>query len=159
MSTRDRNKKKYFWGVQRGRCVRLPSPSVNRWCTVWILNISQSYRTPRAVTEIALLYMQMIGLRRKHIHEPSRPVTGISLLFICRWYSSSQETHLWAPTAGYWDSFTVYMQMMFIPHRKHTHGPPRPVTGRTLLYLLHFLVVSPLMQRTLICLEQNFEAV
>jgi hypothetical protein len=32
-------------------------------------------------------------------------------------------------TACYGDSFSFYMWTMFIPDRKHTCGPPRPVTG------------------------------
>jgi hypothetical protein len=44
-----------------------------------------------------------------------------------------QETHLWASTAGYGDSFTVYIQVIFVPHRKDTYGPPRPVTEIALL--------------------------
>jgi hypothetical protein len=27
------------------------------------------------------------------------------------------------------DSFTFHVYMMFVPHRKHAYGPPRPVTG------------------------------
>jgi hypothetical protein len=29
----------------------------------------------------------------------------------------------------------LYMQMMCVPHRKQTYGPPRPVTGIALLFL------------------------
>jgi hypothetical protein len=35
--------------------------------------------------------------------------------------------------ACYEDTFTSYMQMMFVPYRKHTYGPPRTVTGIALL--------------------------
>jgi hypothetical protein len=37
-----------------------------------------------------------------------------------------QETHLWPSTACYEDGFTFYMQMMFVPHRKHICGLSRP---------------------------------
>jgi hypothetical protein len=32
-------------------------------------------------------------------------------------------------TVCYRDSFTYYIHKMFALHRKHTYGPPRPVTG------------------------------
>jgi hypothetical protein len=41
----------------------------------------------------------------------------------------SQEKCLWISTACYRDSFTCYMHMMFVPHWKHKHKPPRSVTG------------------------------
>jgi hypothetical protein len=31
--------------------------------------------------------------------------------------------------------------MMFAPHRKHTDGPPRPVTGIALLSYMHLMFV------------------
>jgi hypothetical protein len=105
---------KCFWGVQRGRCVRLtiPLPSVSRLSRQCrILNISQPYR-------------------------PSRLVTGIVLFFIWRWCSyltvstpmgfhwllrryfyflyiddirTSQGKDIWYSAACYRDSFTFYM--------------------------------------------------
>jgi hypothetical protein len=48
-----------FWGVERGRCVGLTtlSPFVSRLSRqCGILNISQPYRPPRPVLQIALLY-------------------------------------------------------------------------------------------------------
>jgi hypothetical protein len=35
----------------------------------------------------------------------------------------------------------VYMQMMFVPHRKQTYGPPRPGTGRALLFYMQMIFV------------------
>jgi hypothetical protein len=57
-STTARNKRKCFWGVKGGMCVRLDSPpSVSRLSTQCrILKTSQSYRPPRPVKEIALLF-------------------------------------------------------------------------------------------------------
>jgi hypothetical protein len=76
---------------------------------------------------------------------------------------TSQEAHLWTTAACYGDCFTffictccsylagstpmdhcsllrgllyfLYMQMMFVPRRKHTYGPLQPVTGIALLSL------------------------
>jgi hypothetical protein len=42
---------------------------------------------------------------------------------------TSQESHLWASTASCRDDFSFYTQMMFVPHRKHTYGPTRLVSG------------------------------
>jgi hypothetical protein len=57
--------KKYFWGVQRGRCVRLTSPAAVKWLSrqCGVLCISQTYRPPRPLTEVALLYFTS---QRKH---------------------------------------------------------------------------------------------
>jgi hypothetical protein len=46
---------------------------------------------------------------------------------------TSQETLLWASTARYGDSFTFLYVNYILPHRKHTYGPPWPVTGIALL--------------------------
>jgi hypothetical protein len=35
---------------------------------------------------------------------------------------------MWASTACYGDSFTLYMYMIFAPDRKHIYRPSRPVT-------------------------------
>jgi hypothetical protein len=37
---------------------------------------------------------------------------------------TSQETHL-----------RTFLYVMFVPHRKHTYGSPRPVTGIALLFI------------------------
>jgi hypothetical protein len=37
---------------------------------------------------------------------------------------TSQETHVRSSTACYVDSFTLHMQVIFRPHKKHTYGPP-----------------------------------
>jgi hypothetical protein len=50
---------KRFWGIERGRCVGLTNllPPVSRLSRQrGILNISQLYRPPRPITEMALLY-------------------------------------------------------------------------------------------------------
>jgi hypothetical protein len=49
-------------------------------------------------------------------YRPSRPVTGIALL--------------------------VYMQMKFVPHRKHTYRPPELVMGIALLFYMQMMIVS-----------------
>jgi hypothetical protein len=106
---------------------------------------------------------------RNHTYGPPRPVTGIALLYICRscWYftgitpmdlqgllrvylqflyvdyvHTSQKSHFWASTACYWDNFGFYMQMIFVLHWKHAYGPPRSVTGTTLLFTLSFCILQ-----------------
>jgi hypothetical protein len=49
---------------------------------------------------------------------------------------TSQGTHIRASTACYGDRFIFYVQMTFLPHRKHTYRPPRSVTE----IVLHFLL-------------------
>jgi hypothetical protein len=51
----------------------------------------------------------MFTPHRKRTYGPSRPVTGIALLF--------------------------YMWMIFVPHRKHAYGPLQPVTGGNFTFL------------------------
>jgi hypothetical protein len=73
----------------------------------------------------------------------------------CLRHQDTQKTHVWATAACYNDSFTflcvdnvrasqethlyLYIYMMFVPQRKYTHGPPRPVTEIALLF--SFLVL------------------
>jgi hypothetical protein len=75
---------KCFSGVECGQHVMLTTllPSMSRLSRhCGIFNISQSYRSPRSVTEIALLsYIRtMFVTNRKHAYVPARPVTGIVL--------------------------------------------------------------------------------
>jgi hypothetical protein len=39
------------------------------------------------------------------------------------------ETRLWTSTACYGIALLLYMEMMFVPYRKHTYESPWPVTG------------------------------
>jgi hypothetical protein len=60
-----------------------------------------------------------------------RPVTGIALLFL---YADDVRTSqgTLAFTVGYGDNFDFYMNMMFVPHRKHMYRPPQTVKGITI---------------------------
>jgi hypothetical protein len=46
-----------------------------------------------------------------------------------------QETHLWASTACYSDTFTFLYVLLFVLHRKHAYGPPRPVNEISLRFI------------------------
>jgi hypothetical protein len=48
---------------------------------------------------------------------------------------TSQETHLWASRPDTGVALSFYMYMLFVPHRKHSFEPPRPVTGIALLFI------------------------
>jgi hypothetical protein len=73
---------------------------------------------------------------RKHTYGPPRPVTGIVVLFRFRWRSFLTGNTPMDLTACYRDSLLYYMEM-FVPHRKHIYGPPRPVAGIALLFLVY----------------------
>jgi hypothetical protein len=109
MSTRDRNK--VFRVVERCRCVRLTtSPTsvsrLSRQCTT--LEVSQSYRLPRPLTRISLLfYMQLIFVSHRHVSRPPWPVTRRGSVLYVDDFLTSQETHLWAYTTSYGESFTL----------------------------------------------------
>jgi hypothetical protein len=75
-----------------------------------ILNISQPFRHPQ-------------------------PVTGIALFLYVDYVRTSQVTLLWTSTASYGDSFTFYLYMIFVPHRKYFYRSPRPVTEIALFYV------------------------
>jgi hypothetical protein len=78
----------------------------------------------------------MFAPHRKHTYELPRSITLIALLFMyANNVRTSQETHLWAFTVYYVDSFTsLCMYMMIVPHRKHTYWHPRSITGIALFY-------------------------
>jgi hypothetical protein len=96
-----------------------------------------------------------------------------SFTFLCAdGVRTAQEVKLWATTTCYGDSFTFlyvdyaltsqeahtgihgvtgialrfYIQMMFVPHRKHTYGSPRPVTEIALL-CFHFSFVFSSLEK------------
>jgi hypothetical protein len=95
--------KNCFWGAERGRIVRptTSSPSVSPLSTqCGILNISQSYRPPRPVTEIALLfisrwYSYLTGNTPMGHHGLLR--NSFTFLYL-EDVRTSQETQLWAST-------------------------------------------------------------
>jgi hypothetical protein len=66
---------------------------------------------PRPITGIALvfnIYMMLVP-HRKHPYGPPPPVTGIALLSFVDGVRTSRETHIWASTTSYVDSFTFLL--------------------------------------------------
>jgi hypothetical protein len=66
-------------------------------------------------------HMQVMFVpHRKNTYGTPRPGTRIALFFIymCD-VRNSQEANIRTTTACYRDIFTFYMQVMFVPHRKH----------------------------------------
>jgi hypothetical protein len=53
---------------------------------------------------------------------PPQPVTGIAILLSVDDIRTSQEVSLWASTACHWNSFTIYMKTIFVPHEKTPTG-------------------------------------
>jgi hypothetical protein len=91
-------------------------PSISRWsrqCKV--LNISHSYRPPR-------------------------PVTYINLLFVCRWYPYLKEIHVWVSTACYGDSFTLWYVDVHTSQKTHLPTSTACYANSSIYsYILHFL--------------------
>jgi hypothetical protein len=54
---------------------------------------------------------------------------------------TSQEVHPRASTARYSDSFSFYVYMIHVPHRKHTCILPRPLTWIVSLFYMSMLSV------------------
>jgi hypothetical protein len=139
MSTTDRNEK-CFYEVDRGLCASLTSsPScVSRLCIQrGILNISQNYRPPWPVTDLALLYhmCSVFVPHRKHTYGAPRPVTDLALLYHMYSVFVPYRKHTYGAPRPITDLALLYhMCSVFVPHRKHTYGPPRPVTGIPSLY-------------------------
>jgi hypothetical protein len=81
--------RKRFWRVERNRCVRLKTspPTLSRlYRQCGILNISQPYRPPRLITEIALFSFTLLQYRQVY-----------------------QQRLGW-----YWDLLHAYLQLQFI---------------------------------------------
>jgi hypothetical protein len=75
----------------------------------------------------------MLVPHRKHLRT-STPCYGDSFTFLyVPDVRTSQETHLWVSKACYGYSFTYLYVDDILPHRKHAHGPPLPVTEIALL--------------------------
>jgi hypothetical protein len=62
---------------------------------------------------------------------------GLNSLLLFYDVRASQETHLLASTACYEAMYLLfYMQIIFVPYRKHAHGPPRPLIGIAVLFYM-----------------------
>jgi hypothetical protein len=91
------------------------------------------YRPPRPVTVIALLIYIYIYImfvpHRKYVSTSTACYGNIfTYIYTHKYVRISQETYIYTSKAYYGDKFT-YIYMMFVPHRKHTYRPPRPVKG------------------------------
>jgi hypothetical protein len=88
--------------------------------------------------------MQMIFVpHRKHLSASMVSYGGSFTFLYVDDVRTSQEAQI--STACYWDSCTFYMQMMFIPHRKHR--PSVPVTGLALLFYMYMMFVLHMKHR------------
>jgi hypothetical protein len=54
---------------------------------------------------------------------------------------TSQEIHLWASVACYGMALLFCLWIMLVPHKKHTYGPPRPVTAIASLFHMWMMLV------------------
>jgi hypothetical protein len=76
-------------------------------------------------------YQKSFGVKGRSAR---KAVTAISEPLVQKIWEPRHLITLWTPTACYRDSFTFYKYMIFVPHRKHTYGPPRPITGIALFF-------------------------
>jgi hypothetical protein len=135
------NTENCLWRVEHVRCVRLASrhsvSRLSRQCV--ILNISQPHSPPRSVTEISLLSIYADIRTSQETHLWACTVCyGDSYTFLyVHDVRTSQEKHLWASTVCCGDSYTFLYVHMSVPHRKHTYGPPRSVTGIAILSCMY----------------------
>jgi hypothetical protein len=63
-------------------------------------------------------------------------------------WDPQHRTTLWTSLACCRDSFNFYLFMMFVPRRKRTYGPPRPVTGITLLFIYIYIYIGDVRNST-----------
>jgi hypothetical protein len=97
-----------------------------------ILDISQLYRSLWPVTEIALRFVDDVRTSQEtHLWASTACYRDSFTVLYVDDVRTSQETHLWAYMACYGDSLPVYVQIL--PYNKHIYGLPRPVTGIALL--------------------------
>jgi hypothetical protein len=107
--------------------------------TMWDPNLSQSYRFPRPVTDIALLSLYLDEVRTSQETDLWSSTACHRDSFISLYVydiRTSEETHLEDSRSSYGNSFTLHTHMMFVRHRRHTYGPTRPATGINVLFIL-----------------------
>jgi hypothetical protein len=87
------------------------------------------------------LYADVVRTSQEtHLRSP-RPLTRISLHFIYRSYSYFTGNTYGPPRPATGIALPFYMQMLFVPHRKHAYGPPRPATGIASPFYIQMLFV------------------
>jgi hypothetical protein len=103
------------YGGRRAWLTTLPQSvsRMSRQCGV--CNISQTYRLPRPVAGIALLFIcrWCSCLARNITCRPPRPSPGVAFLYV-DYVRTSQETRLWASTTCYGYSFTCYVHEVIV---------------------------------------------